>query len=68
MMEGGFPDLTDTDCDSNSVDQIYEISAMKNLLIGSVKITSIPSRNVSETKAMVQDVPQANTFNSKGSH
>ena len=28
MTEGGSPDLTDTDSDSDSVDQIYDIGAM----------------------------------------
>ena len=37
-------------------------------MIGSVKVALITSRNVSETKATVQDVPQAKTFQSKGRH
>ena len=37
-------------------------------MIGSVKVALIPSRNVSETKAKVQDVPQDKTFQSKGLH
>ena len=39
---------------------------MKSRIIGSVKFTLIPSSNVSETKATVQDVLQAKTFESKG--
>ena len=37
-------------------------------MIGSVKVALIPSRNVSETKATVKYVPQANIFQSKGRH
>ena len=37
-------------------------------MIGSVKVSLIPSRNVSETKATVQDVPHFRTFHSKGHH
>ena len=68
MTEGGYPDLTDTYSDSDSVDQIYDIGAMKSRMIGSVKVASIPSRNVSETKATLQDVPQAKKSQSKGRH
>ena len=38
---------------------------MTSQIIGSVKVALIPSRNVSETKTTVQDVPQANIFQSK---
>ena len=43
---------------------------MTSQIIGSVKFASIPSRNISETKATVtvQDVPQDKTFQSKGYH
>ena len=41
---------------------------MTSRMIGSVQVALIPSRNVSETKATVQDVPQAKTFQSKGRH
>ena len=37
-------------------------------IIGSVKVILIPSSNVSETKATVQDVPQAKVFQLKGFH
>ena len=37
-------------------------------MIGSVKVPLIPSKNISETKAVVQDVPQAKKFQSKGRH
>ena len=66
MAEGGSPDLTNTDSDSDSVDQIYDIVAMTSQIIGGVKVASIPSSNVSETKLMVQDVPQVKKFQSKG--
>ena len=65
MTEGGSPDLTNTDSDSDSVYQIYDISAMTSRMIGSVKVVLMPSRNVSETKATVQYVPQDKTFQSK---
>ena len=68
MTEGGSPELTKTDSDSDSVYQIYDIGATKSQIIGSVKVALIPSRNVSETKMTVQDMPQANTFQSKGHH
>ena len=68
MVEVGSPDLAKTDSDSDSVDQIYDIGAMKSRSIGSVKAASIPSMNVYETKLTVQDVPQAKTFQSKGRH
>ena len=68
MTEVGSPDLTNTDSDSYLVYQTYAIGAMKSRMIGSVKVALIPSSNVSETKATVQDVSQANTFQSKGHH
>ena len=68
MMEVGSPDLTNTDSDINSVYQIYVIGATTSQMIDSDKVTLIPSRNVSETKATVQDVTQARTFQSKGRH
>ena len=66
MTEGGSPDLTDTDSDSDSVYQIYEIGVMTSKIIGSVKVALIPPINVCKTKATVQDVPQAKIFQSKG--
>ena len=68
MTEGGSPDLNDTDSDRYSVYQIYYIGAMTSRMIGSVRVALIPSRNVSETKATVQDVQQAKTFQSKLRH
>ena len=68
MTEGGSPELTDKDSDRDSVYQIYDIGAMTSQIIGSIKVASIPSRNVSETKATLKDVPQAKTFQSKGRH
>ena len=68
MMEVGSPDLNKTDSDSNSVDQIYDIGAMTSRMISSFKFASIPSRNVYETKVMVQYVPQVKSFQSKGLH
>ena len=68
MTEVGFPDLTNTDSDSNSVYQIHDIVAMTSRVIVSVKVALIPSRNLSETKEIVQDVPQAKTFQSKIRH
>ena len=68
MTEGGSPDLTGTYSDINSVGQIYDIGVMTGHMIGSVKVASITSRNVSETKVMVQDVPQAKAFQSTGRH
>ena len=65
MTEGGYPDLTDTDSNINSVDQIYDISNIPSQVIGSVKVALIPSRNVSETKATIQDVPKYKTFQAK---
>ena len=41
---------------------------MTSRIIGSVKVALIISINVSETKATVQYVPQAKTFQSKGRH
>ena len=66
MTEGGSPDLTNIDSDSDSVDQIYDISAMRSQMISSVKFTSVSSRNASESNGTVQDVPKAETFQSKG--
>ena len=68
MTEGGSPDLTNTDSDINSVYQIFDIGAMTSLMIVSVKVALIPSRNFSETKTTVQDLPQENTFQSMGHH
>ena len=68
MTEGVSPDLTDTDSDSNSVDEIYDIGVMTSQMIKSVKVALTPSRNESETKLTVQDVPQAKTFHPKGSN
>ena len=53
MTEVGPPDLTNMDSDNNSVDQIYDIGAMTIRMIGSVKVASITSMNVSETKTTV---------------
>ena len=64
MKDGVYPGLTDTDSVSDSVDQIYGIGAIKTRMIGSVKVALISSRHVSETKATVQDVPKAKTFQS----
>ena len=68
MTEGGSPYLTNTESYRDSVYRIYDIKAMTSRTIVSVKVTLIPSRNVSETKATVQDVTQARTFQSKGRH
>ena len=68
MTEGGSPDLANTDSDSNSVYQIYDISAMTSLMIDSFKAALVPLRDVSETKQTVQDVPQAKIFQSKERH
>ena len=68
MTEGGSPNLTDTEGDSDSVDQIYNISAMISLIIVSVKVALITSSHLYETKVMVQDVLQYNTFQLKGHH
>ena len=38
MREQGPPDLTDTESDSDSVDQIYDIGTMTSRTIGSVKV------------------------------
>ena len=65
MTEVRPPDLTNTDSDSDLVDQIYDIGAMTSHMIGSFKVTTILSINVSETKAAVHYVPQAKTFQSK---
>ena len=48
MKKGGYLDLTDTDSDSNSVDQTYDIGAMKSQMIGIFKVAFIPSSNVYE--------------------
>ena len=48
MTEGVHPESG-----SNLVDQIYEIGAMTSPTIGSVKVSSIPPRNIFETKATV---------------
>ena len=68
MKKLGSPELTNTDHGINSVYQIYDIGATKSQIIGSAKVALIPSSNVSETKETVQDVPQANIFQSKGRH
>ena len=68
MIEGGPTDLTETDSDSDSFYQIYDIDAMTSWMIVSVKVALIQSRNVSEKKEKVQDVPQTKTFQSKGRH
>ena len=47
MTEGGYPDLTNKDSDINLVYQMYDISAMTSRMIGSVKVSLIPSMNVS---------------------
>ena len=41
MTEGGSPDLTDTESDSNSLYQIYDIGSMTSLIIVSVKVSLI---------------------------
>ena len=58
MTQGGSTDVTDTDSDNDSVDQIYKISAMTRHMISSVQVATIPSRNLSKIEATVQDVPQ----------
>ena len=68
MTEGGSPDLTNKYSERNSVDQIYDLGVMTSQIIGSVKFASIPSRIYMNPKATVQDLPQANTFKSKGHH
>ena len=68
MMEGGSPELTNTDSDSDSVYQIYDICTMASRIIGSFKVALIPPRNIFETKATVQDVTQARRFQSKERH
>ena len=68
MTEGGSPDLTNTYSDSDSVDQIYDIGDMISLMVGIVKVALMPSRNVSESKETVQDVPQAKRLQSKVRH
>ena len=68
ITEGGSPNLIDTYSDSDSVYQIYDIGSITSRMIGSIKVALIPSMNLSETKATVQDVPQAKTFQSKECH
>ena len=68
MTEGGSPDFTNKVSDIDSVYQIYDIWATTSQMIGSVKVSLIPSSNVSETKSTLQDVPQSKTFQSKGRH
>ena len=68
MREKGYPDLTDTDSEINSVYQIYDIGYMTSRIICSVKVALIPSMNAYETKATVQDVPHTKIFQSKGCH
>ena len=68
MTKGGAPDITDTDSDDKSVDQIYDIGVTTRCMISSVKVDIIPSRNVSKIEATAQDVPQAKTLQSKGLH
>ena len=46
MMEGGSPELTNTDSDSDSVYQIYDICTMASRIIGSFKVALIPPRNI----------------------
>ena len=67
MTEGGSPYLADTNSDINSVEQIYGTGAMTSRMIGSVKVASIPSRNVSVKKkgticAKGKDVPVEGTL------
>ena len=50
MTKGGSPDLTDTDSDSDSLYQIYDIGTMTSQMFGIVKVALIPSRNVSGGK------------------
>ena len=68
MTEVRSTELTDTENYSNSADKIYDIDAITSRMIGSVKLFSITSSNLYETKATVQDVTQAETFQSKGCH
>ena len=68
MTEGGPHELTDTDSVRNPADKIYDIGAMTSQMIVSVKVASVTSRNLSETKATVQYVPQEKTFQSNGRH
>ena len=68
MTQERAPDITDIDSDNNSVDQIYNIGAIKRRMIVSVKVYPIPSKNVSKMEVTVQDVPQAKTLQSKGRH
>ena len=68
MIEGGSPDPTNIDSVRVSVDQIYDIGSTTSQIIGSVKVASILSRNVSKSKTAVHYVPQSKTFQSKGRH
>ena len=68
MTEVVSPKFVDTDSDSDSVDQIYNIGAMAIQMIGSVKVALMPSRNVSESNATVQDMPQDKMFQFKECH
>ena len=68
MTEGGSPDLTNINSDSDSVYQTFDISATTSRMIGSVKVALMPSMNVYEKKATMKILPQAKTFQSKGRH
>ena len=68
MMEGGSHDLNNTGSDIDSVDHIYDIGAMTSQKIGSFNFFSIPSSNVSKSKATIQDVPQSKKLQFKRSH
>ena len=48
MTEGRSPDLTKKDSARYSVYQIYDIGAIRSIIIGSVKVALKPSKNVSE--------------------
>ena len=67
-MEGGYPELTNSDSDSDSLYQIYDIGAMTSRIIGCVKVALITTRNLSKRKTQVQDVAQAKPFQLKGRH
>ena len=62
MTKGQYTDLANTESDINSVYQIYDIGDMTGQIIGSVKVASIPSRNVSKTKVTVKDMSQKKAF------
>ena len=68
MTVEGSPDLIETDSDRNSVYQIYDIGVITSGILGSVRVTLIQSRNVSETKVTVKYVPQANICLPKERH